>query len=232
MIFNIFSILGVLIFIAAYVLQLVALKNQNKKMEAITKPMIVAGLILASVMLLIQRLPDSKNILLLTTIGLCGSFAGDILLLKPENKVRLITGALGFITSTVSFLILLNPSLKLYPIPFWGVLIFLAFYALAFALIILVVLGKQSLIVILGMGAYFAFACFVNYEGAITFLGSRGLYSVCFTLGIATLLASDIVLAKEFTGHPLPNNQFIVMIIYPISQLLLAAGSILMSIGL
>ena len=65
MIFNIFSILGVLIFIAAYVLQLVALKNQNKKMEAITKPMIVAGLILASVMLLIQRLPDSKNILLL-----------------------------------------------------------------------------------------------------------------------------------------------------------------------
>ena len=232
MIFYIFLAVGLAVTIAAYILQLVALKNQYKKKEAITKPLIVAGLILASVMFLVQRLPDSRNILIWTTIGLLGSFAGDILLLKPENKVRLITGALGFITSNVSFLILLSPSLKLYPMPFWGVLIFIAFYALIFALIILVILGKQPFIVILGMACYFTFACFLNYEGALTFIGNPSLHAACFTLGIATLIASDIVLAKEFTGHPLANNQFIVMIIYPISQLLLATGSVLMSMNI
>lgn len=222
-------LIGIAIFVASYTLQVISLALDKKLMETITKPFIVAGIILSAVMILIHRLPDSRNVLIFTCIALGAALLGDILLLKPENPKRLVSGGGFFLISNLTWILIMLPSLKLYTIPVWTTVLIILAYILCFLCYYFFFLKKQKLLVTLGLIAYGSVLLFLHYLTVVTFAGTFKLHSILMGSGVVCLLISDGILSREFVGNPLKKNQLLVMIFYGLSELLMAGATVIMS---
>ena len=221
-------------FCAALTVCLIGYKKNRLKIAVYTRPFVCPLLLAATVLFLVGYLPDAKNILVLTVLSLTFSTVGVILTdFSPEkNKKRTAAGAVLFTVAGTSYLILLQPSFYLFPLPPWLFILIAGCYAALEIVIIIRFSKKKHPLFLLLTAVYAAVILTLHFAALITAAGSMRLYSVPLLLGATALAFASFCAVKkaadtEHTSAPErfhENQNFVTMLLFALSQLLLCTG--------
>lgn len=213
------------LFCAALTVCLVGYKTNKPLLSAWTRPFICPLLLAASILFLVAYLPDSKNILFLTSAALVCNSAGIILTTVPPEKSekRAAAGAVTFTLSGAFYLMLLWPSFYLLPLPAGLFSLLAVCYAAAEIFVILRLSKKEKLISLLIAAAYAAVILTLHFAALITAVKSLRLYSVPLFLGATALAFSFFCAARTHSDSGI-SGQFLPMLLFALAQLFLCAG--------
>lgn len=227
MITNIFFLIGCTFFIIASTIHLIACAKSNRKLQIITKPMLMPLILASSILVLTFRWPDSKNLIIFTSFAITFACMGNIFFIRQERIKMLAFGILFFGLSNLNWIVILFPSIKLFPLnPFFKI-VFILFY-IGIIFISIFTGRKLSKAKIALISAFALILCALNYTTLATLVGARTLYSLLLVFGTILLMAASYLYLMNLCGKSTKNNQFFVMLTYLVAQVLISAGIIMM----
>ncbi len=227
MIANIFFLIICAFFIATSTIHLIVCAKLNEKLQTITKTMLIPFLLAGAILAFTFRWPDSKNLIIYSSLALTFAYLGNIFFIKQENTKQFALGTSFFILSNLSWLVILFPSIKLFPINIFLKIVLILFYITGtfFAILIGRKLPKSKIIFLV---FYSLVLCFLSYATVATFIGTRTLYSILQFCGTSFLIATSFLFLLKHCEKPIKHNQFFTMLLYLVSQLLITSGIELM----
>ncbi len=130
-IFNILFLVFTAFFIASAILEIIGYHKKINLMEYIANPCLYVFLLAAWLMVLIPLIPDSLNILVFVSAAVVFGLTGACLQFLPKKRKNVITSAIFFIASFLCYIMLIQPSFRLFSLPAWiSAIIFLIYVAM------------------------------------------------------------------------------------------------------
>lgn len=229
-IFNILFLIFATFFVASATLEIVGYHKKIPLMEYIAKPCMYAFLLAASLMLLIPRVPDSINITVYVSAAILFGLIGAELQFLPKRKRIVITSSLFFIASFLCYIRLIQPSFRLFSLPFWASVLILVVYLALLVLYYIFIIGKRSFIKTAGITIFMIPLMILHYGSILTVFGQPKLYSALLFVGCTIFIASQALIVKGFFIKASERDRLLRMILYVSGQFFVTCAFTLMTV--
>ena len=229
-IFNILFLVFTAFFIASAILEIIGYHKKINLMEYIANPCLYVFLLAAWLMVLIPLIPDSLNILVFVSAAVVFGLTGACLRFLPKKRKNVITSAIFFIASFLCYIMLIQPSFRLFSLPAWISAIIFLIYVAMFVLYYIFVIKRRNVAKTVGIAFFMIPLMILHYGSILTLFGQPRLYSELLFAGCTIFIAAQALIVKGFFIKASSKDRIFRMVLYIAGQFFVTAGFSLMAV--